>query len=252
MKCGYIRDTWEFGDTLEVEEKHTGRYGARGQIRAKRRKATPEDIKRQNQWKRERDVRRLIKWNFKRMDYWMTITYAKGVRPTWECMKKDIQQLIRTVQRRYRKYDQELKYIYRLEIGKKGGPHIHILVNRFATEETGSDMIFSECWKKGHINFKTVYDSGGYKELAEYIVKPLQEWEPEEIKRYHSSRNLIRKDAKRKEINRRSLVDKQGRGIFPNAPKGYYVDPESVRMGKNPVTGFLYRHYTLVKLNRRI
>lgn len=38
MQWGYIRDIWEFGDTLEVEDKHTGRYGARGQKREKRRK----------------------------------------------------------------------------------------------------------------------------------------------------------------------------------------------------------------------
>lgn len=44
MKCGYIRQTWDCGNTREVEEKHTGRYGARGQKRQKRRKATPEAI----------------------------------------------------------------------------------------------------------------------------------------------------------------------------------------------------------------
>lgn len=252
MKWGYIRDIWEFGDTLEVEDKHTGRYGARGQKREKRKKATPEDIKRQNQWKRERDIRRLIKWNFKKLDYWMTITYKKGSRPTWEEMRADIQRLIRTVRRKYQKYGKELKYIYRLGIGKRGGPHIHILVNRFATEETGTDVIFSECWTKGHINIKTTYEAGGFRELAEYIVKPLEKWEPEGIKRYHPSRNLIRKEAKRKEINRRNLVDNQGQGIYPKAPKGYYVDTDSVRMGKNPITGFYYRHYTLIKLDRRI
>ena len=51
MKCGYIRQTWDCGNTREVEEKHTGRYGARGQKRQKRRKATPEEIAKQNQWK---------------------------------------------------------------------------------------------------------------------------------------------------------------------------------------------------------
>ena len=35
MKRGYIRDTWDCGDTREIEEKHTGRYGARGQKREK-------------------------------------------------------------------------------------------------------------------------------------------------------------------------------------------------------------------------
>lgn len=252
MKWAYIRQWWTFGESIEVEEKHTGRYGARGQKRGDRKKPTKEDIKRQNQWKKERDLRRIIKWNFQKMDYWMTITYRKGERPSWKQMLKDIQQLLRTVRRKYQKCQKELKYIYRLGIGKRGGPHIHILVNRFSTEETGTDVIFSEAWKKGHINFKTLYEFGGYKDLAEYIAKPLEEWEPEEIKRYHPSRNLIRKEPEEKIINRRSLADKNGQAIYPKAPKGYYVDPDSVRMGKSPVTGFFYRHYTLVKLDRRI
>ena len=199
-----------------------------------------------------RDIRRLIKWNWGKNDYWMTVTYRKGDRPTWEQMKDDIQKLLRTVSRKYKKYGVELKYIYRLGIGKRGGPHIHILVNRFSAEGTGTDVIFSEAWKKGHINFRTLYDAGGYKELAEYIAKPMEKWEPQNINRYHPSRNLVRKDPDKKEVKRRNLVDKYGQMIYPKAPKGYYVDPDSVRMGKNPVTGYAYRHYTLVKINRRI
>lgn len=252
MKKGYIRHIWEFGQSREVEEKHTGRYGARGQKREKRRKASPEEIEKQNQWRRERDIRRYIKWNFKKMDYWMTLTYEKGSRPAPEQIKKDIAALIRKVRDRYRKEGKELKYIYRVGIGKKGAPHIHILVNRFSTEDTGTDIIFSESWVHGHVNFKTTYEAGGFRDLAEYITKPLEEWEEECIKRYSRSRNLIRKDPEEKVINRRSLVDKQDRMIPPKAPKGYYIDPESVRMGINPVTGFAYRHYTLIKINRRI
>lgn len=251
MRWAYIRHLWEFGDSVEVEEKHTGRYGARGQKRGKKKKASPEDIIRQNQWKRERDLRRLIKWNFGQYDLWMTITYRKGDRPTWEQMVKDVQDLIRKVRRKYKKLRKELKYIYRLAIGKRGGPHIHILANRIQAEGTATDMIFSDFWTKGHINFRSLHESGGYKDLAEYIAKPLEEWEPEEIKRYHTSRNLIRKEPKEKVINRRNLVDKQGYMIPPKAPKGYYIDPDSVRMGINPVTGFAYRHYTLIKIKRR-
>lgn len=95
MKCGYIRWIWDCGNTREVEEKHTGRYGARGQKRQKRRKATPEEIAKQNQWKRERDVRRLIKWNFGIGDYWFTLTYKKGSRPPWKQMQKDMSKFIR-------------------------------------------------------------------------------------------------------------------------------------------------------------
>lgn len=252
MKWGYIRHIWEFGSSLEVEEKHTGRYGARGQKRGKRKKASREEIRKQNQWKRERDLRRVIKWNFKKNDYWMTITYEKGKRPGYKQMIEDMQKLIRAVRKEYRKNGVELKYIKRYGIGKNGGPHMHILVNRFANENTGTDIIFSECWDKGHIDFKTTYDAGGYKDLAEYIAKPLQEWEPEELKRYSTSRNLIRKDPEEKIINRRSLVDKHGQPIPPKAQKGYYVDQDSVRIGQNPITGYYYRHYTLVKIDRRI
>lgn len=130
MRCGYIRWIWDCGNTREVEEKHTGRYGARGQKRQKRRKATPEEIAKQNQWKRERDVRRLIKWNFGIGDYWFTLTYKKGSRPPWKQMQKDMSKFIRKLRDKYKKYGWELKYIYRLEIGKQGGPHVHILVNR--------------------------------------------------------------------------------------------------------------------------
>ena len=252
MSWGYIRHLWEFGDSVEVEEKHTGRYGARGQKRGKKKKASPEDIVRQNQWKKERDLRRLIKWNFGQYDFWMTITYRKGDRPTWEQMVKDVQDLIRKVRRKYKRLGKELKYIYRLAIGKRGGPHIHILVNRIQADGTATDMIFSDCWTKGHINFRSLHESGGYKDLAEYIAKPLEDWEPEDAKRYHPSRNLIRKEPREKVINRRNLVDRQGIPIPPKAPKGYYIDPESVKMGINPVTGFAYRHYTLIKINRRI
>ena len=182
----------------------------------------------------------------------MTITYRKGDRPTWSEMIKDIQKLIKDVRKRYRKIGKELKYIYRLQIGKRGGPHIHILVNRVQSQEGGTDIFFSECWKKGHINFRSLYEAGNFEDLAEYIAKPIEEWEPKEAKRYHPSRNLIRKEPKEKVINRRNLVDKQGRMIYPKAPKGYYINPDSVKMGINPVTGYAYRHYTLIKLDRRI
>ena len=252
MRWAYIRETWEFDGTIEIEEKHTGRYGAKGQEREEKRKATPEEIAKQNQWRRQRDVRRLIKWNFSPGDYWMTLTYKKGERPTWEQMKKDLAKLIRKLRVKYKKNGWELKYIYRLAIGKKGGPHVHLLVNREANETTGTDKLLSELWENGHVYFASLYDAGGYVKLAEYITKPLEEHEPDEIKRYSCSRNLIRKEPDRKEVKRRSLVDKQGQMIYPTARKGYYIDPESVKMGINPFTGYVYRHYTLIKIDRRI
>lgn len=171
MRWAYIREIWDFGSTMEIEEKHTGRYGARGQEREEKKKATPEEIAKQNQWRRERDVRRLIKWNFSSGDYWMTLTYKKGERPAWEQMKKDLAKLIRKVRLKYKKKGWELKYIYRLAIGKKGGPHVHLLVNREADQETGTDRIISELWENGHVYFASLYDAGGYVKLSEYMFE---------------------------------------------------------------------------------
>jgi len=178
----------------------------------------------------------------------MTITYRKGDRPAWQQMMKDIGKLLRKVRQKYKQAGEALKYIYRLAIGKRGGPHIHMLVNRIRD----TDRIFAEAWKLGHINFKPIYEEGDYKALAEYIVKPAEDWEPPDLKRYHPSRNLIRKEPVRKVIRRRSLCERTGEPRYPAAPKGYAVDKDSVLYGRNPVTGYFYRHYTLVKLDRRI
>ncbi|MFQ7715965.1 MAG: hypothetical protein ACLRH0_06885 [Blautia wexlerae] len=94
MRWAYIREIWDFGSTMEIEEKHTGRYGARDRKEEKRkppRKRLPNRISGDER----RDVRRLIKWNFSSGDYWMTLTYKKGERPAWEQMKKDLAKLIR-------------------------------------------------------------------------------------------------------------------------------------------------------------
>ena len=71
---------YTFYDSVEYEYKFAGNYGAKGEKRAKRRKATPEQMKRQNQWIKETKVRRLIKANFRPGDLWETLKYPKGTR----------------------------------------------------------------------------------------------------------------------------------------------------------------------------
>ena len=83
------------------------------------------------------------------------------------------------------------------------------------------------------------------------ITKPLKEHEPEDLKRYHPSRNLIRKEPEKEEIKKRSLVDRQGIPRDPKPPKGWAIVPGSVKHGKNKVTGYAYRHYILVRTGNR-
>lgn len=126
---------------------------------------------------------------------------------------------------------------------------MHILINRKSNDETDTGLLVETLWEHGHAQTKRVYDidSG---ELAQYITKPLQEHEPEDLKRYHPSRNLIRKEPEKKAVLRRSLVDRYGIPVEPKPPKGWAVIPGSVRQGTNPVTGYAYRHYILIKTGK--
>lgn len=235
-----IKKQWIFTDSIEVEEGYTGRYGAPGMPRQKKRKATPEEIKKINQYNREKLIRRLIKENFSLYDYWATLTYEKGKRPTPQEMKKDTQRAIRKIRSEYRRNGHELKYIIRMGIGEQGGPHIHILVNRISGPDYGTDIILTKCWERGHVYFTTTYEYGGYRKLANYIAKPLEEWEPETLKRYTRSRNLTIPKPKVKKW-------KADRWKEAKAPDGWYIEKETFQEGINPVTGKRYRHYIMFK-----
>lgn len=246
---------WRFENSTEYEIKHAGRYGAANEKRAPKQKATPEQIKRQNQRNKENWVRRLIKANFSPGDKWVTLKYPKGAKPQLGQVKKDMKNFIDRMRRAYRKTGNELKYIYRLEIGKMGGVHIHIIVNRAAVRPT--DELIQEKWTSGRINCESLYERGGYKDLAEYMVKSPDDeaglqmsFFPEEEQKafctYSPSRNLIRPRPECRTYARRTLrrLYKEG----PKASKGYYIDKNSISCGDNPYNGLSYYRYTEIRI----
>ena len=249
----YTKKTYRFRDSREIEISHFGRYGAKGERRLPKKKATPEQIKKQNQKNRETRMRRLIKANFEDGDFWMTLKYRAGTRKPIEEVKKDLKKFVRAVRSVYARQKLEMKYIYRIEIGKEGGIHVHMVLNRV----TDADRIISEMWRQGVVNFTRI--RGDVKRLAEYIVKPppeemagqlslFDESERKDIVKYSTSRNLIRPAPDRREYKDRTV-----RRILENGPaptKGFYIDADSVEIGINPVTGYPYVRYTELKLGR--
>lgn len=248
----YRKLSWYSEESIEHEIKWEGKYGAKGEKRAKRKKATPEQIKRQNQYNRMKYVRRLIKKNFHRGDYWCTLKYPKGTRKSTEEYKKDMSNFLNRCRRWWKKRGAKFKYIYRLEIGKKGGVHIHILCNRLTPINGEPDTVelLQEAWIYGRVNFETLYEAGGYQALAEYIVKRKEddgqlsmfdEKEKRAYRDYHPSRNLIKPEPEVKEYKRRTI-----RSIALDPPEptpGFWVDKDSIRQGINPYTGLSYCHY---------
>lgn len=252
----YWKDTWELGSSNEIEYKFAGKYGAKGEKRAKRKKATPEQIKKQNRRNREKYIRRLIKANFVPDDLWCTLKYPKGARPPLKEVRKDMERFLKGLRRAYGKRGNPLKYIYRMEIGRRGGIHIHILVNRIRGDP-GADVLIRKHWKPGRVHYESIYEQGGYEQLACYIVKePCEEMqgqlslfpeaERKKLRSYSCSRNLVRPQPERKVYGRRTMRKLLEEG--PVATPGYYIDPESVVSGTNPYTGMSYLHYTEYRL----
>lgn len=252
----YWKKTFVFRDSREIEITHAGRYGAKGERRLPKKKATPEQIQKQNQKNKEKRMRRLIKANFEEGDFFLTLKYFAGTRKPLEEVEKDLKRFIRSMRTAYRKRMEEMKYIYRIEIGReRGGIHIHMILNRIAD----TDKLVRAFWQQGIPSFEQLYKSGGFKALAEYITKPVPQdivgqlslfdkAEKKKLVKYSTSRNLIRPEPIKKAYIRLTV-----RRILENGPqatKGFYIDKDSIEIGVNPVTGYSYIHYTELRLER--
>ncbi len=253
---GYTRLMFPFYNSIEYEYHYVGKYGLKGEKRTSRQKMTSEEQKRVNQRRKARDMRHLIKANFFQNDLWVTLKCLKGVRKPLEEIKRDFRNFITKLRLRYRKNGEDLKYIYRMEIGSRGGIHIHMIINR-SRVRPDTEVLVQELWIHGRANYQNLYEEGGFRELAEYIVKKpdekvmkqidkLQPEEQKEFIKYSCSRNLIRPVPERKEYKRWTLKD-----LIENGPKptpGYYIDKSSIESGINPFTGMSYLRYTEVRI----
>ena len=81
---------YHFKDSIEVEEYVDGRFGAKGNKRTEKKKATPEQVKKQNQLNKAKNCRRRIKNNFSEGDYYLTLTFKRELRPPDLKSAKDI------------------------------------------------------------------------------------------------------------------------------------------------------------------
>jgi hypothetical protein len=241
MKKRYKRLTYIFPNAIEVYEYLDGRYGARGSPRKEKKKPTKEQIKRRNQWNKERKARHKLREWFKPNDYLATLTWRKNDRPG--DMKEAIRILAKTLRKirgEYRKQGVELRYLRNIEVGTKGAWHIHIIVNRIPD----ADLILKNAWDYGGVNFQLLYEKGEFAELAAYITKTPDTDPRLKEARYHASQNLPVPEPKE---DRLVYWKKE-----PREKKGYYIDKETFHEGKNPVTGYRYRYYTMIRINRRI
>lgn len=241
MQKRYRRVEYIFENVIEVYEYLDGRYGAKGQPREKKRKATPEEVKKRNQWNRERLARHKLRQHFKKNDYLVTLTYRREARPPdMISAKEDFKKFMRKVREKYAKKGYRAKWLRNIEVGTKGAWHIHLIINRIED----ADITLKEAWPHGSVQFQLLYEKGEFADLAAYITKTPETDPRLKDASYSAAKDLPVPEPKKKRFVRWKKV--------PTEKKGFYIDKQSYFEGKNEVTGYKYRYYTLIRLNRRI
>ena len=211
--------------------------------RGPRRKRTPEDIERQNKTNREKKVQRLILANFHEGDWHLVLKYKKELRPeSLAEAKKQVQKFLADMRKAYKKAGYQFKYIYVTERGKQGACHHHLIIEDIAELGLNTKKMVMKHWQYGSKAFIPLYEDGEFENLAEYIVKKETKEEAEGCT-YSRSRNLIVPEPQREIIHRRRWQRE------PKPEKGWYIVPDSLVNGENPVTGYPYQHYTMRKID---
>lgn len=222
--------------------------------RSKKKKPTPIQISKQNHWNKVKNCRRTIQLNFKPGDLWCTFAYRKGTRKPMREFMRDIQRFQNHLRIIYQKKGYELKWIRRLEIGKRGGLHAHFIINSI-----GDTQIIAEAWDKavkesGRVHFEHIDNEDGYNGLAEYICKePDEEIQgqmsfivPRERKKLCSistSRNLERPEPIKKRISPWKVM-KIVLGKDELQPtEGFMIERDTIQTGFNKFTHMPYIRY---------
>lgn len=239
----YKKITYDMGVIMQIEKSYPGNYGAPGRTRGKKKKKTPEDIKRQNEKNRWRRLQRIILANFKEGDWHLILKYRPGERPeTYEEAKKHRKKFLDKMREAYKKAGIPFKWIIVTERGKKGNVlHHHLVIEDIRRDGIDTVKLVKKLWTYGNEFFSSLYEDGEYEQLAQYIVKS-------ETKEgcgwctYSRSRNLIIPQPDVELVRHRRWKNP------PVAPKGWYVVQDSIWNGENPVTGLPVQHYTLKKL----
>lgn len=221
--------------------------------RQKKKKPTKEDMQKVNAMNKARLCQyRLIQY-FNSGDYFATLTYKVSERPPdMETAMQQWSDLRKHITREYRKRGAPLFWIKNIERGTKGAWHIHLVI----TQIHDTARILEEAWPYGGVYItrlkKSKYYSEDFAELASYITKGAHTREKKadgseaapRIKEasYSTSRNMPLPESHPEKLKR-----------WPKEPKpkkGYYIARS--HEGINPATGYKYRRYTMIRLNRRI
>lgn len=254
----YIQSVTKLENVWEVSQYHTGRYGAPGQERQKKKKPTPEMMEKRNQYNKERLARMKMQQYIQENDYFATFTFEKSRRPPDMDTAVEIFRALRIViKKEYNKRGHEAYWFRNIEVGTKGAWHVHMVINRIPD----TDLILRKAWKYGKVICQLTYEKGNFRELAAYITKTPRTDPRLREASYSTSRNMPLPEPEKTVYKHwktwKIFVEPEDREAMESdyhvrIPKGFYLDKDSYHEGVNPFTGYKYRTYTLIRINRRI
>lgn len=248
------RNMYVFKNAIEVEEYHDGRYGAPGAKRQPKKKATKEQIEKVNQYNKEKWARRRLRMYFEvGRDWFLTLTYRKDARPPdMETAKKHFSDFMRKIRKEYRKRGLRLCWIRNIENTPTNNWHIHLAISDIPNENIL--VILKKAWPHGRVKDpQQLYEKGELRGLAAYITKNEKtkpEYVPDGVMdhkvteaSYSHSRNMPLPEPDTDLLKRWKKE--------PWVKKGFYIDRDTLFEGINKVTGYEYRHYTMIRIVRR-
>lgn len=234
----YFRDTIIAGRTKLISLKAISRVYTKGEKRQPKSNPTPEAVAKLNFRNTVKALTAKLNHNFQPGDYFLTLTYEDA--PSAAEAKKDLERFLRNMHLHCKKRQIGFKWIAVTEY-KHQRIHHHIVMSRQDLE------LIEGKWKYGFVNVRPLDDTGNYYKLAEYLLKETERTFREagspSKRRYSCSRSIVTPETRREKISSRSITDEI------KAPKGYYVDEDTVRIYGHAILDVECKEYILVSLD---
>lgn len=209
-----------------------------GEKRKKKHTPTADAVAAVNRKNSERELMIKLHHNFGPGDIHAVLTYA-GAAPTADEARKELRNFFGRLRGYFKKIEKTLKWIVVTEYENKR-PHHHLIVSRMDTAE------LDRLWKAGHVHTVHLDNTGDYRQLASYLIKETDKTfrRPDAVskQRFSCSRTIVVPPKKVEEVRASEMLRD------PKPVKGYYIDPESVYRGSNPVTGVPYLEYVMISM----
>lgn len=156
----------------------------------RRRKRGPsrEVQKKLNRRHAEEKLTRLAHANFTEQDLALELDFAENP-PDQETAMRELRRFLRKIRYRYKKMGKELKYLWVMEVTKKGRYHFHLILSGGMDRDELETL-----WGHGWANSKRLkFDKHGLTALSRYMTKSHREEDEIRLtyRSYNGSKNLI-------------------------------------------------------------